>query len=119
VFHSRNTDIEIDGTPPPGRLHGYPSQGSYPKRWSIPTTPLPECQGFDAAATRHQRRETYGVNVGHVRVGGGAPIVVQSMNTDTADAAPGKPWLEVNRGSLNQELVMHKMQANTQTSRQL
>ena len=44
--------------------------------------------GADAAATLHPRRKTYGVNVGHVRVGGGAPIVVQSMtNTDTADAA--------------------------------
>ncbi|MGB5210109.1 MAG: flavodoxin-dependent (E)-4-hydroxy-3-methylbut-2-enyl-diphosphate synthase [Gammaproteobacteria bacterium] len=33
-----------------------------------------------------QRRETTGVSVDHVRVGGGAPIVVQSMtNTDTAD----------------------------------
>src|SRR5215468_10521413 len=32
------------------------------------------------------RRETVAVRVGHVRVGGGAPIVVQSMtNTDTAD----------------------------------
>ncbi len=35
-----------------------------------------------------QRRQTVGVNVGGVRVGGGAPVVVQSMtNTDTADAA--------------------------------
>jgi (E)-4-hydroxy-3-methylbut-2-enyl-diphosphate synthase len=34
------------------------------------------------------RRESVPVQVGHVRVGGGAPIVVQSMtNTDTADAA--------------------------------
>ena len=33
-----------------------------------------------------QRRETTGVSVDHVRIGGGAPIVVQSMtNTDTAD----------------------------------
>ncbi len=40
------------------------------------------------AAGRTQRRKTYGVRVGHVQVGGGAPIVVQSMtNTDTADAA--------------------------------
>jgi (E)-4-hydroxy-3-methylbut-2-enyl-diphosphate synthase len=32
------------------------------------------------------RKQTIGVNVGGVRVGGGAPIVVQSMtNTDTAD----------------------------------
>ena len=34
-----------------------------------------------------KRRETIGVRVGQLRVGGGAPIVVQSMtNTDTADA---------------------------------
>ena len=32
------------------------------------------------------RRKTVGVNVSHIKVGGGAPIVVQSMtNTDTAD----------------------------------
>ena len=32
------------------------------------------------------RKHTVGVDVGGVRVGGGAPIVVQSMtNTDTAD----------------------------------
>src|SRR5215472_5084588 len=49
---------------------------------------LAQIAGFDAAAARHSRRKTYAVNVGHVRVGGGAPIVVQSMtNTDTADAA--------------------------------
>src|SRR5271169_408532 len=34
------------------------------------------------------RRKTVGVKVGHIQVGGGAPIVVQSMtNTDTADIA--------------------------------
>ena len=34
------------------------------------------------------RRKTIGVKVGHVQVGGGAPVVVQSMtNTDTADIA--------------------------------
>jgi len=34
------------------------------------------------------RKKTHGVKVGHVMVGGGAPVVVQSMtNTDTADAA--------------------------------
>jgi (E)-4-hydroxy-3-methylbut-2-enyl-diphosphate synthase len=33
------------------------------------------------------RKKTYGVKVGHIMVGGGAPVVVQSMtNTDTADA---------------------------------
>src|ERR1700746_455127 len=47
---------------------------------------LTQIEGFDATASRHERRKTYGVKVGHVRVGGGAPIVVQSMtNTDTAD----------------------------------
>jgi (E)-4-hydroxy-3-methylbut-2-enyl-diphosphate synthase len=47
---------------------------------------LNQISGFDAAATLHPRRKTYGVKVGHVNVGGGAPIVVQSMtNTDTAD----------------------------------
>src|SRR5712692_3824387 len=47
---------------------------------------LAQIEGFDATASRHPRRKTHGVKVGHVRVGGGAPIVVQSMtNTDTAD----------------------------------
>src|SRR3981189_2672364 len=47
---------------------------------------LTQIEGFDAVASRLPRRKTYGVKVGHVRVGGGAPIVVQSMtNTDTAD----------------------------------
>src|ERR1700704_5279184 len=47
---------------------------------------LTQIAGSDAAATLHPRRKTHGVNVGHVRVGGGAPVVVQSMaNTDTAD----------------------------------
>jgi (E)-4-hydroxy-3-methylbut-2-enyl-diphosphate synthase len=49
---------------------------------------ITQIAGFDAAATLHPRRKTVAVNVGHVRVGGGAPIVVQSMtNTDTADVA--------------------------------
>src|ERR1700722_18712982 len=39
---------------------------------------------FSGPAARHQ---TVGVKVGRVTVGGGAPIVIQSMtNTDTADA---------------------------------
>jgi (E)-4-hydroxy-3-methylbut-2-enyl-diphosphate synthase len=42
-----------------------------------------ELEGDHGAAARHR---TVGVDVGGVRVGGGAPIVVQSMtNTDTAD----------------------------------
>ncbi|HVS73833.1 MAG TPA: flavodoxin-dependent (E)-4-hydroxy-3-methylbut-2-enyl-diphosphate synthase [Candidatus Acidoferrales bacterium] len=49
---------------------------------------ITQISGTDATATRHPRRKTYGVKVGHVQVGGGAPIVVQSMtNTDTADVA--------------------------------
>ena len=45
-----------------------------------------QISGFDAAALRHPRNRTYGVKVGNITVGGGAPIVVQSMtNTDTAD----------------------------------
>jgi (E)-4-hydroxy-3-methylbut-2-enyl-diphosphate synthase len=49
---------------------------------------LTQIAGSDAVAVGRPRRKTYGVNVGHVRVGGGAPVVVQSMtNTDTADAA--------------------------------
>jgi (E)-4-hydroxy-3-methylbut-2-enyl-diphosphate synthase len=49
---------------------------------------LTQIKGTDAAASGRPRRKTYGVGVGHVLVGGGAPIVVQSMtNTDTADVA--------------------------------
>ncbi len=41
-----------------------------------------------SAANAANRRTTYGVKVGQVQVGGGAPVVVQSMtNTDTADIA--------------------------------
>ena len=47
---------------------------------------LNQISGFDASGLRHPRKKTYGVKVGHVQMGGGAPIVVQSMtNTDTAD----------------------------------
>src|SRR5580692_1095494 len=42
---------------------------------------------LDAAAPQ-PRRKSVPVHVGHVKVGGGAPVVVQSMtNTDTADIA--------------------------------
>src|SRR2546426_1502868 len=45
-----------------------------------------QIDGAEPAAAR--RHKTYGVGVGNVRVGGGAPVVVQSMtNTDTADIA--------------------------------
>jgi len=47
---------------------------------------LNQIAGFDASALRHPRKKTYGVKVGHIQVGGSAPVVVQSMtNTDTAD----------------------------------
>lgn len=44
-----------------------------------------------------QRHKTVGVKVGKVQVGGGAPVVVQSMtNTDTADApSTAKQYLEL------------------------
>ena len=45
-----------------------------------------QINGFDLSGMNYARKKTYGVKVGHVQVGGGAPIVVQSMtNTDTAD----------------------------------
>ncbi|MGL4323489.1 MAG: flavodoxin-dependent (E)-4-hydroxy-3-methylbut-2-enyl-diphosphate synthase [Beijerinckiaceae bacterium] len=47
--------------------------------------PLDSCI-LDSRADPAPRHATAGVMVGHVQVGGGAPIVVQSMtNTDTAD----------------------------------
>jgi (E)-4-hydroxy-3-methylbut-2-enyl-diphosphate synthase len=47
---------------------------------------LNQITGFDTNGLRHPRKKTYGVKVGHVQVGGGAPVVVQSMtNTDTVD----------------------------------
>ena len=58
---------------------------------------LTQIKGTDAAASGRPRRKTYGVRVGHVLVGRGAPIAVQSMtNTDTADvAATFKQTLEL------------------------
>src|ERR1700686_5130877 len=45
-----------------------------------------QIDGFEANVSKHPRRKPSAVKVGHVRVGGGAPVVVQSMtNTDTAD----------------------------------
>src|SRR5579863_1730532 len=42
---------------------------------------------FVAHVSSIPRKKTYGVRVGKFMVGGGAPVVVQSMtNTDTADA---------------------------------
>src|SRR5713226_2620044 len=42
---------------------------------------------FVAHVSSIPRKKTYGVKVGRIMVGGGAPVVVQSMtNTDTADA---------------------------------
>ena len=49
-------------------------------------TMLTQINGADVTGSGRARRPTRGVRVGHVMVGGGAPIVVQSMtNTDTAD----------------------------------
>src|SRR5450631_2547897 len=45
-----------------------------------------QIEGFETNVSKHPRRKTHAVKVGNLRVGGGAPIVVQSMtNTDTAD----------------------------------
>ena len=45
-------------------------------------------QGYTTIMILAARKETIAVPVGHVTVGGGAPVVVQSMtNTDTEDAA--------------------------------
>jgi (E)-4-hydroxy-3-methylbut-2-enyl-diphosphate synthase len=47
---------------------------------------LNQIAGNDVSGLRFGRKKAYGVKVGNVMVGGGAPIVVQSMtNTDTAD----------------------------------
>jgi (E)-4-hydroxy-3-methylbut-2-enyl-diphosphate synthase len=54
---------------------------------AIPT-PLPLPEHTPVAAGGQPRRITHGVKVGKVLLGGGAPVVVQSMtNTDTADIA--------------------------------
>ncbi|SEK76824.1 4-hydroxy-3-methylbut-2-en-1-yl diphosphate synthase [Pseudoxanthomonas sp. GM95] len=54
---------------------------------AIPT-PLPLPDSTPVAAGGQPRRITHGVQVGKVILGGGAPVVVQSMtNTDTADIA--------------------------------
>src|SRR5437868_1127187 len=113
---------------------------------------LTQIAGSDATASRHPRRKTYGVKVGHVQVGGGAPIVGDfhynghvlltkypecakaldkyRINPGNVGAGQrrdeqfstickvavdnGKPVrIGVNGGSLNQELVMAKMQENT------
>src|SRR3981189_2113790 len=66
--------------------------------------------GFDSTGSRPPRRKTYGVRVGHVQVGGGSPIVVQSMtNTDTTDVEstlkqtlePAEPGSEIVRWTAN------------------
>src|SRR3974390_1739982 len=47
---------------------------------------LNQIAGFDLSGTRYARKKTYGVKVGDVPVGGGAPVVVPSLtNTATAD----------------------------------
>jgi (E)-4-hydroxy-3-methylbut-2-enyl-diphosphate synthase len=50
--------------------------------------PVAAAPGVSAHISRIPRRKTFGVKVGHIMVGGNAPVVVQSMtNTDTADVA--------------------------------
>ena len=50
--------------------------------------PLPTPESTPVAAGGQPRRTTHGVRIGNVQLGGGAPVVVQSMtNTDTADVA--------------------------------
>ncbi|WCE04486.1 flavodoxin-dependent (E)-4-hydroxy-3-methylbut-2-enyl-diphosphate synthase [Pseudoxanthomonas sp. JBR18] len=52
---------------------------------AIPTQ-SPASESTPVTAGAQPRRHTHGVQVGKVRLGGGAPVVVQSMtNTDTAD----------------------------------
>jgi (E)-4-hydroxy-3-methylbut-2-enyl-diphosphate synthase len=58
---------------------------------TLQTAPGPSARDADAIMRNSmplvRLHKTVGVNVGHVQVGGGAPIVVQSMTmTDTADA---------------------------------
>src|SRR4028118_384615 len=49
-------------------------------------SPSPQAGPSESPAGPAPRHRTHGVRVGSVAVGGGAPIVVQSMtNTDTAD----------------------------------
>jgi (E)-4-hydroxy-3-methylbut-2-enyl-diphosphate synthase len=53
----------------------------FPGRFSCDTI-------FEETRLMEKRHRTVGVKIGKVQVGGGAPVVVQSMtNTDTADAA--------------------------------
>ncbi|HEY0293392.1 MAG TPA: flavodoxin-dependent (E)-4-hydroxy-3-methylbut-2-enyl-diphosphate synthase [Hansschlegelia sp.] len=54
----------------------------------MPSTPETAVQTVDCPGALAARRGSRGVMVGSVMVGGGAPVVVQSMtNTDTADIA--------------------------------
>src|SRR3954469_9113012 len=64
------------------------------------------------SAAPSERHKTVSVKVGHVKVGGGAPIVVQSMtNTDTADAeataqqvvALARAGSQLGRGTVNND----------------
>src|SRR5258707_14202455 len=88
-----SSDLRRAGSPQIGfegqRAVHRPRTHSISRKWKITVElrgMLTQIEGLDAAASRHPRRKTFGVKVGHVRVGGGAPIVVQSMtNTDTAD----------------------------------
>src|SRR2546430_3598744 len=50
---------------------------------------LTQIAGSDSTVSRHPRRKTYGVKVGHVRAGGGPPILSQPItNPDPPDTEP-------------------------------
>src|SRR5262249_40924671 len=58
-----------------------------PSLVAIGGKPVPANGTPEQHASHIARKKTHAVKVGHVMVGGGAPVVVQSMtNTDTADA---------------------------------
>src|SRR5260370_40683898 len=75
---------------------------------------LTQIAGSDAAATLHPRRKQHGVKAGHIHVGAGQRRDEQFSTICKIARDNGKPVrIGVNGGSLNQELVMRKMQENT------
>jgi (E)-4-hydroxy-3-methylbut-2-enyl-diphosphate synthase len=79
-------DEDAESTWQHGEEHGSVHTGQGSRFYAKIGDMLNQIAGFDVSGMRHGRKKTYAVKVGHVVVGGGAPIVVQSMtNTDTAD----------------------------------
>ena len=69
-----------------------------------------------------KRHATVGVRVGKVMVGGGAPVVVQSMsNTDTVDVkSTAQQCIElVRREPTVNDVLIRKMSANSTIKREL